>query len=381
MGIFALTSCSEHDDDAAAVQGVTLMDDNMTSLTVMFSQSGPGDNGYNDLMAEGIAPFGDDQSIAMHTLRPASTTEAKMLLDKWLTDTQNREQRSLLVMAGSDYEKLAAGMAPLTDGKRSVLLVESESESLPNGVSTANIDRKSVFYLAGAMAARNDAYIVAAMRGDKIVDASIKAFKDGYAKYGTKEGLADVFYLSEEDELIPEWGYNKPDKAYELIRKIATERKQVSAQTKDILKSRFILLPLAGASNYGAYMVAMEEDINGKTPMGIIGMDKDYSGQIDLAPFSVVLKVDKMLHSCISSWIKGEELPKHRTFTLSEGFADVVVNPLFDRSTYFAFDEDRENWYIDEETGETVYATKPIDEQYWTNKYKELKEEAISYGK
>lgn len=376
MGLSALTSCRDNDD---AEQGLTTMDDDMMSLTVIFSQSGPGDNGYNDLMTEGTVPFADSMHIALHTLRPITTLEAKMMLDQWLEDTKDREQRSLLVLAGSDYEELAAGLSPLGDGKRSVLLLESESESMPEGVSTANIDRKSVFYLAGAMSARTDAYIMAGMRGDKMVDAAIKAFRDGFEKHNERNVIEDVLYISDEDDVFPEWGYNNPDKAYRMAREILAERKKLCEQTKTILDSRFILLPLAGASNYGAYMLAMEEDINSKTPMGIIGMDKDHNGQMDLLPFSVVLRVDRMLYNCLSAWSRGEALPKHRTFTMPEGYADVVVNPTFDTRTYFAYEIDRDAWYIDDETGDTIFSAKRMDENYWNEKYQALKKEAVEY--
>lgn len=377
-GMIALTSCSDSDE---AGQDRLSLDDNMKSLTVMYSLAGPGDNGYNDLMTEGTVSFGDSLDIALHTLRPATKQEAKMMLDKWLEETQGRKQRSLLVLAGADYETLAADMAPLNDGKRSVLLVESESESMPEGVTTASIDRKSVFFLAGALSARTDAYILAAMRDDKMVNASIKAFRDGYEKHCGQNVIGDILYLSDKDDLFPEWNYNNPDKAYEMVKKVSTERNKLCEHTETILDARFILLPLAGASNYGAYMIAMEEDINGYSPMGIIGMDKDHSGQMNLAPFSVVLRVDKMLRDCISAWSRGEELPKHRTFTMPEGYADVALNPTFDSNTYYAKEVDPDNWYYDEESGETIYSNKPMADDYWKVKYQELKGEAVEYGK
>lgn len=387
MGVSTLTSCSDSDD---ADQNVTILDDTMMSLTVIYSPSGPGDNGYNDLMTEGLAYFSNQDSIAMHTIRPTTTQEAEQLVDKWLEDTKDREQRSLLVLAGSEYEQLAAKMTSLNDGNRSVLLVESESANMPEGVSTANIDRKSVFYLAGAMSARCDAYIIAAVRGDKVLDASIKAFKDGFEKHTDQYHVKEVLYISEEENMtdIPEWCYNQPGAMYmmskNIIRAITDSLSQPVDEDFDpdsyISDSRFILMPLAGASNYGAYTLAMEEDINGHSSMGIIGMDKDYSGQLDLSPFSVTLRVDKMMHNTIAAWVKNEQMPKHHTFTMSEDYADIVLNPTFDRTTNFAEETVMDTIYYLDGILSVVQVSRPIDENYWEDRYSELREEAIEYG-
>ncbi len=357
---FALAACNDAEDRI-----ITVMDDLMPSVTVIYSVSGPGDNGYNDKMVEGVVHFCDSTNVALHTIRPASVEEARNMVNKWITDTEGRATRSMLILAGNEYSELASSIKPIEDKNRCILLVESEDDNMPKGVVTACVDRKSVMYLAGAMSARTSAYIMAAMPGDKMVETSIKAFRDGYEAHKHGHEIEEVYYLCKNEE-----GYAVPNLAYNYADSVTY------ARMGDFSKMNFILLPLAGGSNTGAYLFMIQSFGTMLTHQAVIGVDEDYSGRLEMSPFSIVIRVDKMMKDCISTWLNGKSLPAHYTYRMDDGFADVVVNPSFNRGSIYALEE-----IVIGEGDEAHTTTGALPEDYWTKKYEELRSEALEYGK
>lgn len=361
--VLALTACTKDDE----YKITTVMDDVMPSITVIYSISGPGDNGYNDKIVEGVIQFCDSTNIALHTIRPASVAEAESIVNKWITDTEGRATRSMLILAGNEYSKLASAIKPIEDQNRCILLVESEDENMPKGVVTACVDRKSVMYLAGAMSARTRVNIMAAMPGDKMVETAIKAFSDGYEAHQQGYAIEEVHYLCENEQ-----GYAMPNLAYEYVKEVLWD----SYYIEDENEKRVILLPVAGGSNTGAYLYMMLMYGSYISHLAIIGMDADYSGRLEMSPFSIVISVDNMIKDCISTWMKGKSLPAHHTYRMEDGYADVVINPWFDRDGNYAQEE------ITIGEGDWAYTTtEPLPEEYWKNKYEELKSEALEYGR
>ncbi len=363
--VLALTACTKDDADKV----ITVMDDVMPSITVIYSISGPGDNGYNDIMLKGVVNFCDSANVALHTIRPNSITEAKSIVNEWIADSVSRTTRSMLILAGGEYSELASAIQPLDNKNKCVLLVESDEKNMPKGVMTACVDRKSVMYLAGALSARTPAYIMAAMKGDKIVDPAIKAFCDGYKAKAQDHKVEEVHYLSENEE-----GYAIPNKAYAYAASLIKNREDSISQLKsDYYSSRFILLPMAGGSNTGVYFYMMQSYGDLRSYYAVIGMDADYSGRLEMSPFSIVISVDKMMEDCISTWLKGKSLPAHRTYSMDEGFANVVMNPSFNFRGQYAMQE-----FADADGFSSV---GQLPENYWTEKYEEYKSEALEYGK
>lgn len=360
--VLALTACTKDEE----YKITTVMDDVMPSITVIYSISGPGDNGYNDKIVEGVIQFCDSTNIALHTIRPASVAEAESIVNKWITDTEGRATRSMLILAGNEYSKLASAIKPIEDQNRCILLVESEDENMPKGVVTACVDRKSVMYLAGAMSARTTAYIMAAMPGDKMVEAAIKAFSDGYEAHQQGYSIKEVHYLYGNEQ-----GYAMPNLAYEYADSVNNEHFFFDYEL------RCILLPMAGGSNTGAYFHSIQWHGGLISNVAVIGMDGDYSGSIEMSPFSIVISVDMMIKDCISTWMKGKSLPAHRTYCMEDGYADIVMNPSFDRESRYAMEMIKE--VVEEDMEFTRLESLPAD--YWTNKYEELKSEALEYGR
>lgn len=367
-GILLLTGC-RHDDEVQRA----VLDDTLPTVTVIFSVGGPGDNGYNDQLMKGVVHYCDSANVSLHTLCPNSLGEASTMIDDWLKATAGREQRSLLVLAGNEYAGIVEDLAPIEDDKRTILFLESPETKLPKGIVTACVERESVMYLAGAMSARTSAYIMAGMEDDEILKASIKAYKDGFDAHKGREDKVEVFYLADDES-----GFSQSNLAFSYIERINKERLEVADSLGHFGESRFILLPLAGASNTGVYFYMMQQGVHSNVISAVIGMDRDFSSTLNTVPFSVVLNVDWMLQDCLTTWLKGAELPSHRTYTMADGYASIVVNPRFYTESYYAEDGGE---MIEDEDGELVFYRTYLPDNYFLNKYLELLGEALEYGK
>lgn len=350
-----------------------MLDDSLPSVTVIFSVGGPGDNGYNDLMMKGVVHYCDSANVSLHTLCPNSLGEASAMIEDWLKATANKQQRSLLVLTGNEYAGILEDVEDIEDDKRTILFLESPETDLPKGIVSASIEREGVMYLAGAMSARTSAYIMGGMEDDEMVEASVKAFKDGYKAHNESGEEVEVFYLSDDES-----GYSQPNLAFNFMKRINKEREEMAQNSGTLFASRFIVLPLAGASNLGAYFYMMQQGVNPEVFSAVIGMDKDFSGTVETVPFSVVLYVDWMLKDCLTTWLKGDELPKHRTYTMAEGYASIVVNNGFYYNSYYAIEGDEIE--IDED-GEPIHNITFLPENYFQKKYVELLAEAMDYAK
>lgn len=365
LALVGMAACSNDEEGTPLI----VMDDQMPSVTVIYTLSGPGDNGYNDLMVKGVAHFCDSTDVALHTFHPGSLQEAEVMVQKWLVETAGRTQRSMLVLAGSDYTDLATRLQPITDPKQCILLVESGLTDMPDGVVTANVERKGVMYLAGALSARTPAYILAAMPGDEVVDPAIQAFRDGYEAHSMGCRIEEVHYLSRDVS-----GYAMPNEAYQYMAGLMHEHQDLMYTMGDMLAARYILLPLAGSSNTGLYYNLMQAYNSLQTFQAVIGMDVDYSGRLDMVPFSVVVNVDKMLRDNLQTWINGGELPKHRTYTMTEGYADVVLNPVFNTNSVYNMQE-----FAMEIEDDFLHYIDFLPQDYWQQQHEALMEEAREY--
>ncbi len=291
--IIALSSCS-NDDNAI---------DNRPLLTLITSTGGMGDNGYNDLILDGIMEFVTRNDVDLSIVSPKDRQEAQRAVTDWCSDdTGNR--KSLLMLASNEYESLMDENFPKPEAPKSILLFESGKEDLPDNVFTFSIRRYGASYLCGRMAAEcPEAFVFAAFPGDATLEPAIEGFLQGYAEGGQ---TAEVIYLAKDGT-----GFNSPEKAYSL--------------TKDLSWNAFVF-PLAGGSNNGVYKYVREDMFSG---MLIAGMDVDCSGYSTRTPFSLILNIDRVLNTFLNNWLAGNKMEKHLEGGLAEDFTDVTVNAGF----------------------------------------------------
>ena len=104
-----LLSCSSEEDDDFGDVG------EKTRITVLSSLGGQGDNGYNDLITEGIMKVSNYQDVELSMVHPGSMDEASDIFHSWMQ--MPAEGRSLMLLVG-DYENFVdENMPPLDDNK------------------------------------------------------------------------------------------------------------------------------------------------------------------------------------------------------------------------------------------------------------------------
>lgn len=289
-------SCSQDDDENQTID--------LPRLTLVASTGGMGDNGYNDLIFDGIMEFVTKNEVTFSIISPKDRQEAQTAVSDWCNENTGSKQ-SLLVLASSEYESLLDGNIPELKASKSILLFESEKKELPANVFTFSIRRYGASYLCGKMATEcPQAFVLAACPGDATLQPAIEGFLQGYAKEGGR--TAEVNYLANDAT-----GFNSPEKAYLL--------------TKGLPWNAFVF-PLAGGSNSGVYKYARENMFSG---MLVAGMDVDCSGYSTRTPFSLTLKIDRVLNTFLNDWLTGNTGEQHWERGLAEGYADVTVNAAF----------------------------------------------------
>ena len=298
-------------------------------ITLVTALNGTGDNGYNDKITAGVMTFFEGHDVAMSLVRPATVDEARKALHSWLATDEDR--RSLLILAGSEYAAMMKSEDIALAKNQKILLFESDG--IP-GICTFRIQRYGASYLAGCMAApHREAVAVAALPGEQTLSDAIQGFTEGYDTHSGGR-RAEVRYLADDYS-----GYAMPDSAYRLA---ATMEKS-------------FIYPLAGGSNNGFYKYSREHNF---VTMLVSGMDADCSAYSNRVPFSVVIKMDEVVEAYLSDWYQGLELAESRTFGLESGMVDIVVSPLFNKTT---------------DVWEDYYFDKP----YWQDAYEQYKAEAI----
>ncbi len=316
--LIVLFSSCESDDESNFMAGDQLR------ITIITSVGGLGDMGYNDQIMSGIMHFYEANEVSMNLLRQNKREDAEQALQKWIAETKGKG-KSLLVLAGNEYEGLVTATDLNLSENQQILLFESKRKDLPEGVNTFRINRYGASYLAGCMAKEHvTAIIVAAMPGDAILNEAIQGFTDGYQAHSNHQ--VEVVYLSDNED-----GFAMADRAY----RVASE-----------IQNAFIF-PLAGGSNSGIYKYSREADFY--LPL-IVGMDTDCSMQSDRIPFSMVVHIDKVIEQYLRDWLNDIPMEKNQTFGLESGMIDIAFSPVFYRNLeiwedYYAYDEYWENAY------------------------------------
>ena len=291
------------------------------NMTLITSINGCGDNGYNDLILSGaLRYYQDHENIDFSLRHPVDVEDARSMLANWVEDTRATEKDALLLMASSDYKELLTGV--LLNSNQRVLVFECEHEGLPDRVSSFRIGRYGASYLSGCMAHESpEAYVVAAMEHDKLMDEAVMGFCDGYRHTSGNEAV--VHYLAEDYK-----GYGMPDEAYRFV---------------DELDEAFVY-PLAGGSNNGIYKYSREAKLSF---LLVAGMDMDCSDYSTRIPFSVVVHIDEVVYAILDEWAANKSLPVHTDYCLaSDGVIDVEINEnFFDRVWIWRdYYEDSDYW-------------------------------------
>ena len=317
LGLVLFVACSNDEELERDSTG-------LATVTYLTTPNGLGDNGYNDEAAEGIFAFAFETGTRLRLLQPNNDTEAEQMYSQWLAENADADS-AVLIVGSSVYEAMARRVsaqhqAELKDiQQRGGRVLLFETEAAIDGITTMAISRYGASYLCGAMSGAFDALVLSAVKGNPLLEESIKGFLDGYNAHhseGTFDGLStgtrvEVHYLSDN-----ETGFAMPDSAYRFI----------SRRDETIGNWDEIIFPLLGGSETGVLRYLNDEEF---TMALMIGMDTDLTGMSTRIPFSMVIRIGDVLHRYLNDWLEGHEWPTRQRLGMKDGAADIVITPHF----------------------------------------------------
>ncbi len=333
--IITLASCHPDDDRTSLVWESTM------DVTFIVPITGLGDNGYNDCAARGVFRFVEQSGASLTLLRPADRTEAQTMYDQWIEEHADTDS-ALLILGSSEYaECVIRGAECVVRGTGSgILLYEADNTNMPEGISTLQINRYGVSWLAGAMSQDADALILAATPHIHTLETSIAGFMAGHQAYQPKETTTRscrIEYLADSEQ-----GFAMPDSAYRYIYPM-TEAFST------------MIFPLLGGSGNGVLRALNDNAFS--MPL-VVGMDVDQSALCSRLPFSVVMHIDEVLYRLLQQWASGKGIPRSTCLGMRDGATEIVFNPNFAQELSIW-----ENWYA--------------KEGYFVQLYQQYKEEAM----
>lgn len=313
----ALFFCSCSDNAAS------LDDDDMriADVTLLVTPAGLGDNGYNDCAAEGVFAFAYHTNTPLSIMQPSDADDAEYAYKKWLDDNAGRDS-AVLIMGSSMYETILLRHAAedkerlLAMQKRGCRILLFESNLQIDGVTTVYISRYGISWLAGAMSKDFDALVYAASEGYSSLEESILGFTDARKTYkGEKNGTpvqTELLYLADGED-----SFAMPDSAYRMM----SRRGKQGMMTYDEM-----IFPLLGGSVLGLIRYLNDEEL---TAALMIGMDVDMTGLSSRIPFSMVIRIDKVLNQYLDDWYAGRDWQPARRFGMQDGVTDIVFTQGF----------------------------------------------------
>lgn len=297
-------SCSDTETDNAAEKANTCIVD------VLYSPSGLGDAGYNDLSLTGITKACNDLGLALDVHQPATMEKGWEIYKAWLSEERAPGERRLFIFAENGYADSLIAHNPEEREGQTILLFET-ADSIP-GVHTFFIDPYGASFMLGRLASLWGESPSAATLGanpyDKMVDRFVQGFKAGYLE-GDSAHVFDQYYISTERGE----GYNLPDRAYEMC--------------DTICRDHDFIFPVAGGSNMGVLRyIRSTYDY----PSYIGGVDVDLSPYSTNVAASVVKGIDTLLGDLLKEWSAGKALPHFKRYGLDTGYPDLVFSRLYE---------------------------------------------------
>lgn len=282
-------------------------------VDVLFSPSGLGDSGYNDIILYGVRQAVKKADITLTIHQPASIDKGLEMYEEWLSTAPDPAdgQKRIFIFAGNEYEgPLRATPVRKTEGNTIVLF---ETDTPLENVGCFHLDTYGGAYYIGRLV--SDITPSAALLGANPADASIARIIDGFTDGFTEDNPSketEVRYISGEIGT----GYNDVDKAY--------------AMSYDLFSRHRFVYPVAGGSNMGVLRYTREFPDNIYTA----GVDADMAKYSSRVVASLVKRLDLLVEDLILDWLEGKEPAAMGRYGLESGYVDVAIPR--DYSEYFA---------------------------------------------
>ena len=309
-----LAACHDDDDGEPVGKGIR-------KVYFMNSESGPGDNGYNDLIMKAEMVFSMLHPDYFVSFIGISELLGREDYYKLLTALPTQDDSILVVLNGSDYSETVRKTVSISTYNEMtqkyakdmrVLLFEDDGRDVPEHVYTFSIQRYGASYVAARLLGKKPALVVAAMKGEPQLDSAVQGFIDGYSVENSDGPI--VAYLSDDFS-----GFDMPDRAVQICDSVIKSfPKEQLAYRDNEFDEGLCIFPLAGGSNVGMY--AYVHSLPYSWNVNIIGMDDDYCDTSYSIPFSLVLPVYVLVEDYLEMWADNKPWPLHESFGLSSSY-------------------------------------------------------------
>lgn len=292
--LFLCIACSQDSD----TEEVPFSD---AEVEILFSPSGFGDSGYNDIILYGIRQSCKKYGFKLTMRRPHSVDKGWELYEEWRRKV-SEDHKKLFIFASNEYEQLLRAAPPAQQPNKSILLFEA-AEGIEH-VAAFRLEMYGAAYYLGRLVANtvSSAAILLPNRADQNLKRCLDGFKEGYLE---TNGILDFgeYYLADN---IGQ-GYNMPDSAYRMAYVM--------------FQDYSFVFPVAGGSNNGVLRYTREY------PRGIYtaGVDGDMSGFSTRVLASLVKRIDWVIEQYIANWLKGETMDGFVSYGLDSDFIEVVI--------------------------------------------------------
>lgn len=269
-------------------------------VDILFSPSGVGDSGYNDIILYGIQQTCNKHGIRLELHQPISIEEGWECYNEWKQE-DNQNMKKLFIFASNDYEDLLRENPPARQPDKDLLLFEADGE-LEN-MASFRLNMYGAAYYIGKLAGRivPSAAVLMANPYDPVINEAEQGFKTGFNS--ENENSYSVFHLTD----VPHQGYNQPDNAYYL--------------SYSMFQDYSFVWPLAGGSNRGVFKYTREYPNSIYTA----GVDADMSSYSNSVVCSLVKRLDLLMEEYIARWLDGESLTGFTKYGFDSGFVQVNI--------------------------------------------------------
>lgn len=318
MFAFNMTGCSSEKDEQPVMHN---------EVRVLFTYEGFCGVGYNDIILKAVETCSKTYGFEYSFLVPETLEAGMEDYRSWLQQEKDPDVgKSLYIFASNSYESLLENEDhPDPDSGKDILLFESEKE-VPYAYTFAMSYYGSSYMIGNILLPFIPNSLFTIIAANPYI-AGLNYITDGFQACidDNQKGGIDCHYLTND----PGGGFGDQEEAYllcMLIEEINLDSGMLS-----------VFVPVAGSSNLGVYRYSRHK-------IGItIGVDYIGNFASDFITQTMNKRMDLALSDFFSPWTLGEEISRHRFYTLESGRVTVT------QSENHMFDIAEEDWkaYLD----------------------------------
>lgn len=308
-------------------------------VIVLFSPEGFYGFGYNDRFLAGIEEASSKYGFTYQFHVPDSLSDGADIYNEWLDrEYDSGTEKSLFIFSSNIYEETFAALDPPAENSSKEVLIFDIPQEVPNAYSIHVATYGAGYYILKELCRTYYQYSVLfdsymfhfmlANEYDMELKRTYDGCVDGIASYQVPENTTTsntISYLYQR--------YGTDDAEFEKF--LGYEDEEIAYVTSLLICKEYptsfnFLIPIAGASNLGAYRYTNMHPII-TAAMGMY-LENSYP------PISIVKCMDVVLDDFFQLWVEGGDIPKYTQYSLgSEGVKISISNFM---NMGISFDED-----------------------------------------